>query len=489
MLLGSLPVNAAFPTAPPPRNPPMSDWTITALRDAYRAGEVSPVEVADDALALIKEWNLQLRAFVHVSEREMRRAARESERRFRFGDELGPLDGVPVAYKDLCCIPGTPTTCGSVMFEDDPLPEAEATVWKRLDEAGTVNMGKLNMAELAMGPTGRNKHFGDPQNPWRQGHVTGGSSSGSGCAVAGGMALAAIGTDTGGSIRLPAAFCGVVGLKPTNGRVSRYGGMPLSWTLDTFGPLTRTVADNALVLSAVAGADPQDASASSRPAPDYALALGESIEGVRVGVWEGEEPGGVSEEVRTAFRQVCEALERLGARLAPMPPPDTEELEELANTIFKYEALMIHGERLEKYEDVVTPEILARLEAGRGIRGAEYRAALERRGELIRRYESEVFSAVDVLAGPTTPVAAPSHAQARSEAEGLIASLTRFTRWVNTLGAPAISLPCGFSDDGLPLAVQLVGPDFSEGLLYKVAHALEGEFGGWARSPDFKSFA
>lgn len=466
----------------------MSDWTITALRDAYRAGEVSPVEVADDALALIKKWNLHLRAYLHVSERELRREARESERRFRFGDEIGPLDGIPVAYKDLCHIPGTPTTCGSVMFEDDPPPDAVSTIWKRLDEAGAVNMGKLNMAELAMGPTGRNKHFGDPQNPWKQGHVTGGSSSGSGCAVAGGLALAAIGTDTGGSIRLPAAFCGVVGLKPTNGRVSRHGGMPLSWTLDTFGPLTRTVADNALVLSAIAGADPQDASASKRPAPDYAKTLGESIEGVRVGVLEGAELSGVSEEMREAYGEACEALERRGARLVPKPPPSAEELEELANTIFKYEALMIHGERLEKYADKVTPEILARLETGRGIRGAEYRAALERREELIHHYESEVFSGVDVLAGPTTPTPAPSHAQARTEAEGLIGGLTRFTRWVNTLGAPAISLPRGFSGDGLPLAVQIVGPNFSEAALYKIAHALEEEYGGWSKSPTFESF-
>ena len=466
----------------------MSDWTITALRDAYRAGEVSPVEIADDALALIKERNLKLRAYLHVSEREMRRAARESERRFRFGDELGPLDGVPVAYKDLCHIPGTPTTCGSVMFEDDPLPDAVSSIWKRLEEAGAVNMGKLNMAELAMGPTGRNKHFGDPQNPWKQGHVTGGSSSGSGCAVAGGMALAAIGTDTGGSIRLPAAFCGVVGLKPTNGRVSRHGGMPLSWTLDTFGPLTRTVADNALVLSAIAGPDPQDASASTRPVPDYAQALGESIGGARVGVLEGAELSGVSGEMGAAYGEACGALERLGASLVPMPPPHTEELEELANTIFKYEALMIHGERLERYEDQVTPEILARLEAGRGIRGAQYRDALARREELIRYYGREVFSAVDVLAGPTTPAPAPSHAQARAEAEGLVASLTRFTRWVNTLGAPAISLPRGFSGDELPLAVQLVGPNFSEAALYRIAHALEEEGGGWARSPAFESF-
>ncbi len=466
----------------------MSDWTITALGDAYRAGEVSPVEIAEDALARIKEWNLHLRAFLHVSERELRRESRESERRFRFGDELGPLDGVPVAYKDLCHIPGTPTTCGSVMFDDDPPQDAVSSVWKRLDEAGTVNMGKLNMAELAMGPTGRNKHFGDPQNPWKQGYVTGGSSSGSGCAVAGGLALAAIGTDTGGSIRLPAAFCGVVGLKPTNGRVSRHGGMPLSWTLDTFGPLTRTVADNALVLSAIAGADPLDASASARPVPDYTQALGESVEGMRVGVLEGAELRGASGEMQSAYGETCGALERLGARLAPMTPPHTEELEELANTIFKYEALMIHGERLEEYEDQVTPEILARLEAGRGVQSAEYHAALARREELIRHYEREVFSSVDALAGPTTPTPAPSHAQARSEAEGLIPTLTRFTRWVNTLGAPAISLPWGFSGDGLPLAVQLVGPVFSEAALYRIAHALEEERGGWSKSPAFDSF-
>ncbi len=466
----------------------MSDWTITALRDAYRAGEVSPVEVVDDALARIKKWNLHLRAYLHVSEREMRREARESERRFRFGNEIGPLDGVPVAYKDLCHIPGTPTTCGSVMFEDDPPRDAPSSVWKRLHEAGAVNMGKLNMAELAMGPTGRNKHFGDPQNPWKQGRVTGGSSSGSGCAVAAGLALAAIGTDTGGSIRLPAAFCGVVGLKPTNGRVSRHGGMALSWTLDTFGPLTRTVADNALVLSAVAGADPLDARSSKQPVPDYIQTLEKGIGGVRVGVVEGSQLGGVSEEMKAAYAEVCEALERLGARLVPMTPPHVEELELLANTIFKYEALMLHGERLERYADRVTPEILARLEAGRGIHSAEYRAALARREGLIRHYEREVFSAVDVLAGPTTPTPAPSHAQARSEAEGLIASLTRFTRWVNTLGAPAISLPCGFSKEELPLAAQFVGPDFSEAALYRIAHALEEESGGWSKSPTFESF-
>ena len=466
----------------------MSHWTITRLRDAYRAGEVSPVEIVDEALDLIKRWNLHLRAYLHVSERGLRREARESERRFRFGNELGPLDGIPVAYKDLCFIPGTPTTCGSVMFQDDPPPDAISSVWKRLDEAGAVNMGKLNMAELAMGPTGRNKHFGNPQNPWKQGYVTGGSSSGSGCAVAGGLALAAIGTDTGGSIRLPAAFCGVVGLKPTNGRVSRAGGMALSWTLDTFGPLTRTVADNALLLSAIAGADPRDTSASTRAVPDYAQTLGESIEGVRVGVLEGAELSGVSKEMRAAYTGTCEALERLGASLVPMPPPYAEELEELANTIFKYEALMLHGERIEKYADQVTPEVLARLETGRGIHAAEYRAAQARRGELIHHYERKVFSVVDVLLSPTTPIPAPSHAQARSEAEGLISSLTRFTRWGNTIGAPAISLPRGFSEDGLPLAVQFVGPNFSEAALYKIAYALEEESGGWQTSPTFESF-
>ncbi len=466
----------------------MSDWTITTLRDAYRAGKISPVEIADSALDLIKQWNLHLKAYVHLSEKAMRRAARESERRFRFGNELGPLDGVPVAYKDLCYIPGTPTSCGSMMFEDDPSPTSVSSVWRRLDESGAVHMGKLNMAELAMGPTGRNMHFGDPQNPWKQGYVTGGSSSGSGCAVAGGLALAAIGTDTGGSIRVPAAFCGVVGLKPTNGRVSRNGGMTLSWTLDTFGPLTRTVGDNALVLSAIAGSDSQDTSASTRHVPDYTKDLGEEIAGIRVGVLEGSELSGVSEGMKVAYLDVSKTLERLGARVVSLSPPHVKELEDIANTIFKYEALMLHGERLEKYADQVTPEILMRFEDGRGIRGAEYHAALARRGKLIQHYENEVFSAVDVLAGPTTPIPAPSLVEACSEASGLISSLTRFTRWVNTLGAPAISVPLGFSEAGLPLAVQFVGTHFSEDLLYKVAYAVEKENGGWQVSPTFESF-
>ncbi len=466
----------------------MGHWTITALREAYRSGEVSPVEIVDAALVRIKRWNLHLRAYLQVGEKQARKAARESERRFRFGDERGPLDGVPVAYKDLCHIPGIPTTCGSLIFRNDPPPDATSSVWRRLENAGAVNMGKLNMAELAMGPTGRNMHFGDPQNPWKRGHVTGGSSSGSACAVAAGLALAAIGSDTGGSIRVPAALCGVVGLKPTNGRVSRHGAIPLSWTLDSFGPLTRTAADNALVLSVIAGADPLDSGSSARPVPDYARSQSESIEGVRVGALADDDLSGVSVEMRAAYAEARQALERRGARVERMNPPCARELEELANAIFKYEALKLHGERLQRRKEEVTPEVMARLEAGRGISEAHYRAALARRDALIHHYKTGVFSAVDALLSPTTPAPAPSHAEARTDAERLISDLTRFTRWVNVIGAPAISLPRGFSKDGLPLSVQLVGPDFSESALYKIASALEEESGGGRAFPDFASF-
>ncbi len=454
----------------------MEEWTIATLGEAYRKGEVSPVEVAEATLERIKRWNLHLKAYLHVGEKQVRTEARASERRFRFGEERGPLDGVPLAYKDLCHVPGTPMTCGSVMFRDEPPSETPSAVWKRLDAAGAVTMGKLNMAELAMGPTGRNAHFGDPQNPWKRGYVTGGSSSGSGCAVAAGLALAAIGSDTGGSIRVPAALCGVVGMKPTNGRVCRTGAMELSRTLDTFGPLTRTVADNARVLCAIARPGASASGATSEEAPDFAAALGEGIEGVRVGVRDA--PEGVSREMQAAYEGACDALARRGAHLVSTPLPHLEELEELANTIFKYEALRLHAGRLDRHADAVTPEVLTRLDAGRGINEAAYHAALARREALIAHYREAVFSGVDALVSPTTPIPAPSHTQARADADALVSSLTRFTRWVNTIGAPAISLPCGFtSEEGLPLGVQLVGADFAEETLYRIAHALEEEVG------------
>src|SRR2546421_1094100 len=259
------------------------DFTVASLAEAVRTKRVSPVELVRDCLARIERRNPALRAFITVDADGALATARALESEAVGGRFRGPLHGVPVAHKDLCVVPGLPTSCGT-RTRDYFHSDVPCTAAARLAAAGAILLGKLNMTELAMGPFGDNAHHGDVQNPWRAGHASGGSSSGSAAAVAAGLVAGAIGSDTGGSIRLPAACCGVVGLKPTYGRVSRAGVMPLSWSLDHIGPLTRTVADAALLLGIIAGHDPRDATSSRRGVPYYERLLDTPVDGLRVGL-------------------------------------------------------------------------------------------------------------------------------------------------------------------------------------------------------------
>jgi aspartyl-tRNA(Asn)/glutamyl-tRNA(Gln) amidotransferase subunit A len=445
---------------------------------------VSAVEAVSACLDRIARLDGTLRAFIRVDAEGALAAARERDAELAAGRPRGPLHGVPLAYKDLCHVANVPTSCGTAT-PNYFLSEDACTAVARLTAAGAVTLGKLNMSELASGPFGDNPHHGDVQNPWRAGHASGGSSSGSGAAVAAGLAFGALGTDTGGSIRLPAACCGIVGLKPTYGRVSRAGVMPLSWSLDHVGPMTRTVADCALMLSVIAGSDPRDATSSHRPVADVSLDGG--VGGVRVGVAENYYFDGLDGEMEAGVRAAIRRLHDLGARVETIALPDPEAMVSIANVVARAEAAAIHHRILRERPQELGAAVRARLGIGLGIPATDYLQALRLRSRLTREFIAEVFSRVDVLALPVIPEPAPAYES--NEAGGVEAKVarmgrfSRLTRPINGLGLPALSVPCGVSRDGLPLAFQLVGRPFDEATVLRLGHAYETAAGGFRR-PD-----
>ena len=454
----------------------MTDWTIQALGRAIAARKISPVEATQACLDRVARHDGRIRAFIRVDAEGALAAARTLEAELAAGRSRGPLHGVPLAYKDLCCVPGLPTSCGTRTSDYFTSP-IECTATARLRDAGAITLGKLNMTELAMGPFGDNAHHGDVQNPWKPGHCSGGSSSGSGAAVAGGFALGALGSDTGGSIRLPAACCGVVGLKPTYGRVSRAGVMPLSWSMDHLGPLTRTVADAALLLEIVAGHDPHDATSSRRGVPYYQRTLDGPIAGLRVGVPENFYFDGVTPDVDAAVRTAADVLAGLGASVAPIRVPDPRTLADIGNVISRSESAVLHERLARDRPHELQPAVRARLEIGFHISAHDYLQALRLRSRLAREFLAEVFAEVDALLAPVIPEPAPALETAKSgSVDDVVARMGRFsrlTRPFNTLGLPALAVPCGFSGDGRPLALQIVGRAFDEATILRLGHAYQ----------------
>ena len=461
---------------------PLTGWSLAALAGALRARKVSPVEVAHASLERIEALDRRLRAFITVDGEGALAAARA----LQDAAEPGPLHGVPLAYKDLCRVRGLPSSCGTRTpgyFSGEP----ECTAVARLRAAGAIALGTLNMAELALGPFGDNPHHGDPQNPWRAGHATGGSSSGAGAAVAAGLAAGALGTDTGGSIRLPAACCGIVGLKPTYGRVSRAGVMPLSWSLDHLGPMTRTVRDAALLLGVVAGHDRRDATSSRRPVPDYAAALERPVRGLRVGLAANYYFAGVAPAMADAVRAAARTLATLGARVEPLRLPDPAAVAGAANVIARCESAAVHVRVLRERPHELGPAVRGRLEVGLRVSAHDYIQAARLRARHARAFIAEVFAEVDAVLAPVIPEPAPAYAAATAggvdEVIRRMGRFSRLTRPFNGLGLPALSLPCGVGPDGLPQALQVVGRPFDESTVLGVAHALEQAQGGPPRPP------
>jgi aspartyl-tRNA(Asn)/glutamyl-tRNA(Gln) amidotransferase subunit A len=454
----------------------VSDWTIATLARAIAARKISPVEATQEHLVRIERLDGRIRAFITVDAEGALATARALEAELVAGRSRGPLHGVPLAHKDLCHVPGLPTSCGTLTREYFTSP-FECTAVARLREAGAVMLGKLNMAELAMGPFGDNAHHGDVQNPRREGHCAGGSSSGSAAAVAAGFALAALGSDTGGSIRLPAACCGVVGLKPTYGRVSRAGAMPLSWSLDHIGPLTRTVADAATVLGIIAGYDPRDATSSRRGVPYYERTLETPIAGLRVGVAENYYFDGITDEMAGAVHAALRAIEGLGAVVTQVRLPDPQPLVDVSNVISRSESATIHSRVLRDRPHELQAAVRARLDTGFHISAHDYLQALRLRGRLTRAFVREVFGEVDLLVLPVIPEPAPAlEAVKAGTADEIVARMGRFsrlTRPFNGLGLPALALPCGAASDGRPLALQIVGRPFDEATVLRLGHAYQ----------------
>ena len=454
----------------------MSDWTIARLARAIAARKISPVEATQEHLARIERLDGRIRAFITVDAEGALATARALEAELVAGRSRGPLHGVPLAHKDLCHVPGLPTSCGTLTREYFTSP-FECTAVARLREAGAVMLGKLNMAELAMGPFGDNAHHGDVQNPRREGHCAGGSSSGSAAAVAAGFALAALGSDTGGSIRLPAACCGVVGLKPTYGRVSRAGAMPLSWSLDHMGPLTRTVAAAATVLGIIAGYDPRDATSSRRGVPYYERTLETPIAGLRVGVAENYYFDGITDEMAGAVHAALRAIEGLGAVVTQVRLPDPQPLVDVSNVISRSESATIHSRVLRDRPHELQAAVRARLDTGFHISAHDYLQALRLRGRFTRAFVREIFGEVDLLVLPVIPEPAPAlEAVKAGTADEIVARMGRFsrlTRPFNGLGLPALALPCGALSDSRPLALQIVGRPFDEATVLRLGHAYQ----------------
>jgi aspartyl-tRNA(Asn)/glutamyl-tRNA(Gln) amidotransferase subunit A len=453
------------------------DWTLTEIAAAIRAGQVSPVEVARACLDRIDRLDGTLRAFITVDGDRALATARALEADAAAGRWHGPLHGVPLAHKDLCTVPGLPTS-GGTKTPDYFTPAPPCTAVARLQAAGAVTLGKLNMTELALGPFGDNAHHGDVQNPWQLGHVSGGSSSGSGAAVAAGLVAGALGTDTGGSIRLPAACCGIAGIKATYGRVSRTGVMALSWSLDHVGPMARTVADVALMLRIVAGHDPLDATSSQRPVPDYVASLAPPVRGLRAGLPDHHFFEGLDPEVEHAVGEAVRVVEGLGVRMKSVRVPDPGALSRLVSTpVVRAECAATHARLLRERPGDMQPVVRARSEPGLSLSAVEYVQALRLRSRATREFLRDVFAEVDVVLTPTIPEPPPAYATAKAgSVDDVIARMGRFsrlTRVFNVFGVPALTVPCGFSGDGRPIGLQIAGRPFDEATVLRVGHAYE----------------
>jgi aspartyl-tRNA(Asn)/glutamyl-tRNA(Gln) amidotransferase subunit A len=459
-------------------------WTLVEAAAAIKAGRISARELTAACLERVERLQPSLNAFIRI---EAERALAMADACDAARDKSAPLHGVPLAHKDMFYRAGRPCTCGS-KIRADFVPSVTATVMARLDAAGAVNLGGLNMSEFAFGPTGHNVHYGPARNPWNTEHVTGGSSAGSGSAVAGRLAFGAMGSDTGGSVRLPAGICGLVGLKPTTTRVSRFGSMGLSFTLDCLGPLARNARDCARLTAAIAGADPRDATCSDAPVDDYeAATVNPDLAGLRIGVARNYYADDLHAEVATAHAACVAALQRLGARVVEVGVPAHDRLTDLQNIVSGAEGAALHATWLKERPQDYGPQVRARIELGLGVPAVSYLQALQLRPRLLAQVVEAVFTSCDVLVVPTLPIPVPTIAETDMGAgQGfaqMIAGMTRLTRPLNVLGLPGLSMPIGFDGRGLPIGAQLVGRPFAEATLFRVAAAYETATDWTRRAP------
>jgi aspartyl-tRNA(Asn)/glutamyl-tRNA(Gln) amidotransferase subunit A len=476
---------------------------IHELTEAYRRGDLAPSAVAEDYLARIGALDGRVGAYLTVVRDQALAAARESDRRWRAGAPRGPLDGAPLALKDVMCTTGVRTTAGSKMLEHF-VPPYDATTVERLREAGAVILGKTNMDEFAMGSSTEHSAYHPTRNPWDLTRVPGGSSGGSAAAVAGGLAAGSYGSDTGGSIRQPAAFCGVVGMKPTYGRVSRYGLIALASSLDQIGPFAQDVTDTALLLGAVAGYDARDATSIQAPVPDYAAELSKGVRGLTLGLPDEYFIDGMDPDVERAVRQAIDVLKGLGARVERVSLPTTRHSlaayyvilpAEASSNLARYDGvkygLRVAGRDLVDMQSRTRAagfgaEVKRRIMLGTYALSAGYYDAYYGKAQsvrtLVRREFAAAFATVDLIVAPTTPNVAFKHGEKEDPLSMYLNDV--FTIPGNLSGIPGVSVPCGFSAAGLPIGLQVLGRPLDEAGVLRAAYAYEQATTWRSRRPE-----
>jgi aspartyl-tRNA(Asn)/glutamyl-tRNA(Gln) amidotransferase subunit A len=448
--------------------------SIATSGQGLRSGRISSVELTRAALDRIEAHNRALNAVVTVTAELVLEAARRADRDLRAGRDRGPLHGIPVGLKDVIDVRGVRTTMGSA-FCQDHVAARDATVVRRLRRGGAVMIGKLHTQEFAYGATGADSFTGPARNPHDPGRITGGSSSGPAAAVAAGLCYAAVGTDTGGSVRIPAALCGVVGLKPTMGRVSRTGVLPLSWTLDHVGPITRSVADNAALLTAISGFDPRDAGSARRRPEDFGRVATAGARGLRVGIPEAYFEH-LDPEVGRQVGAALEAWAEAGGVIRPVGVRGLDKIIAAQRTVLAVEAYAVHRSRLESQPGLFQKTVGQRLCDAAAVPAWAY-AEAARQQRQARRVFDGALAEVDLLATPTVAIPAPRIGQLDAATTGLPetvqAALTRLTGATNFSGHPSLTVPCGRTQLGLPVGVQLIGRYWDEAVLYRAGQALD----------------
>ena len=449
--------------------------SISEAASLIESGQLSPVELTKAHLDRIERTEPALNAFVTLLSEESARSAEEAEREIANGEYRGPLHGIPIGLKDLYFTKGIRTTAGAKILRDF-VPDYDAAVTEKFADAGAILMGKLQMHEFALGATSVNPHDGPARNPWNPDRITGGSSGGSGSAVAAGQCMAALGSDTGGSIRIPGALCGIVGLKPNFGRVSRHGVYPLSWSLDTVGPMTRTVRDSAVVLNAIAGYDSRDPSSSNVPTEDFTDGIEDGTAGLRIGIPDDFFYDVISPEVAEAVCRAAGTLSELGAEVERCSIPALNHALGISSAILVAEAAETVFDKLRDRPEDIGADVRARLRLGAVTPAVDYIKAQRARSAYNAQLE-DAMEKYDLLLAPSVAVGATGIDQEFVEAggkqENALSLMSRLTRPFNLTGQPTISIPCGFTSEGMPIGMQLAGRQWQETTALRAAHAYE----------------
>lgn len=451
--------------------------SMVEAADAIRTGETTSVALTAAAIDAFKTKDGPLNSLIRLDAEEAMEAAAGMDKLRAAGRSLGPLHGVPLAHKDMYYQAGKPNTGGSKIRKAFK-PGHSSTALLRLEAAGSITVAALNMAEFAQNPTGHNAHFDDCHNPWGPAYCTGGSSSGSGAAVAARFVYAALGSDTGGSIRLPAAMCGITGIKGTQTRVSRYGAMPLSFSADNVGPLARSARDCARLMHIIAGHDPADPTSSREPVPDYEASLTGDVRGVRIGVPENFFFENADGEVQQAVDAAMQVLRSAGATLVPVSLPHMDAVNTYASVLSRVEAATIHGQWMRERPGDYSVHLSARLYGGLAIPGTYYVEALSRRGPILKAVADSVFGKADVFIAPTIRSKVPTLAETdidsgRPGAIDAFNAVSVNTRAINYLGLPSVSIPCGLDSNGIPIGLMIQGRPFGEGRILRIADAYQ----------------